>query len=198
MPCGIKILHSESNTSTYRWGPTHCARGASPDPLWVKGRVFSPLPVLLRTGAGLLVVCLWPYHTKTAHKNGKRSRRDQPRRRIQAAPGGNEPKRCDRGDIPEETRENTNSAWVDEQQKNVHLSQCCVCGVCLLHLIFISSSRRGKEKTHTHTIKLTEQFRFGARLYTYKLRVDLCQLPENRKDLRANKVRTIPLPASLG
>ena len=76
-PCGIKVLHSESNTSTYRWGPTHRARGASPDPLWVRGRVRTPSPVLLRTGAGLLVVCLWPYHTKTAHKKGKRSRRDQ-------------------------------------------------------------------------------------------------------------------------
>ena len=118
------------------------------------------------------------------------------------APGGNlnEPKRCDRGNIPEERRENTNRAWVDKQQENVHLSQCvCVWGVPVRPDLYLFKQGRERKKKHTHNIKFTEQLlRFGARLYTYKMRVDLCQLPGNRKDRRANKARTLPLPASLG
>ena len=208
------------------WGPTHRARGASPDPLWVRGRVRNTLagPPENRCRPSSCVSLALSH--ETAHKKREKESK-RPRRRIQASvaparnrteiktlklrifetwkkPGGHyarswwQSKWAKRlrswGDIPEETRENTNRAWVDEQQKKMStFHRACVgCAHQTWSLSF--QTGKGKKKKHNKT----HRARFGAFLYTYKLKVDLCQLPGNRKDRRANKVRTIPLPASLG
>ena len=108
----------------------------------------------------------------------------------------------------------TGPGWTNNKKMSTFHSACvcvCVCacvwGVPVRPDLYLFKQGRERKKKNTHTqyiyiyiyIKFTEQLlRFGARLYTYKMRVDLCQLPGNRKDRRANKVRTLPLPASLG